>query len=1632
MKKALLSVISALLVSVMLLGSFVSCAPKTEDETTGTTSGSSTEQTDKTTDGTTSSESASDASDSTEESESTEESNSESDSDSETEPAELSGEHAQIIEHANSLANGVQAYYTDAGRTHHSIKNQEMTLTFARTITEDQQVASIKNTQGKSYIENTMDVFVRMKDGGTFYASQTASDAGVNVFRFGYYYFQGFYNNLDFVPKNASGNVDNITSVILRDHLTKSKCKNVKITESAEGMTITVMNDNDPQSRFDGFDYSTDNYNMLLITVKAVGDIDQFRAYIDIGEGIIHDHSKAVNLETDGEFHTYALSLADLDSEGVYDGVIKSLRIDPEGGEGSGLVIKDVSFGYSEFAVFPQYLKVNRQFHMYSDKMHHEIQVTALNETTDIEAIGTYTEISKDTVDKILIVDKDEKTYTSLDGIDWSKVTAVAFDIKEAGIFGYIMPYDGKGGQISVTEKDGKYIVVREIAPPDNTIYPSREGSRNQNDFYSGCRVYTDENHDFEEFIFETWCEQNPLIAKNLKVSQAYSDSGEFAGYDSLRGVYVLNVGSPLGGFWEAYNNANRNYKVNFTVSSDKIDREIYVMTSASNGILECAALLDKDMMMLPIPIEVIKNFDDSRNIFNVDDYTFSEAILPLSLKAGEIKEYHFLNLYQNWGKFPLKQISQIPFHVPYYHLSTGVTETNCITPWFATTGASKPQSMLSTLPDHRAWSAPFWTAQPQHTNSGSHHWLEYTDAEGKFYAVECISNIIDSYGPTYAEVAMDNISDDGKIKVEYTHIEMPQTDENRAYYIMEYTVLEDVTINDFKKNFQFFSIAPNDSTGEYQNVSYLDEDNKSAYVKANMDASKELEYKLGDKSPYFTFYEMPGKYDAKTNPQGYSGNGYSNLSFIIYNSNFVLEGKEYEPEFVIINSQHKVRLTLDLGNVTLKAGDKFTINAIVTPWGSQDSVYDGSNGLAPDQNVIDMRENTCLDPLTITSETDEIIESTFVPKVTSKDGKTAEFTLSGCKTSNEKKTEGNNYVTVRAYGFNLLTAPKIEEYVNGKWEEYVVSSKDTPVMEYYHYYDGYAVHYDGDGTYSYSFVVDMTEGEDRKFRIAADTKFEGWPTEVVPETNEDPFLVYFDPLEIKQKFGDKVKSEVLVDGNVSYVSIYPTMGAKELYSKIHNAGAGSTESGQFFAIKYRIPTTNTEDTIAFEVFTSTEESHFAAGHSFDIPVVSDGQWHVAVVDIASIEGFDTFKISGDKYFAKYMRFDVFNKEYFDEKTHVDIAYFGMHASLEDICQINAADFEYITLYENKKPFHLNTVTFEKKADTGFGPGADIDEADLIFFARLDSVSGTSTLAAALSKNKAPTTVKNMGVTSSLELKIAGWCVVDGGVSKYVWSIDGGKTWNDFTGCVDANDTIFNVANNQVLGYSEGAPGFTDKAASIKNGSFQNKNAISIDLSAHEGETLNVILAAVPEAEKDKKVLLYVFESIKVKAESIFVDDSQYTESTALYGGYLDAVNGVTASAPHTGTAHGILKYNDETVLENDNLLKMRGWVIVEGGTSKYVWTADGGKTWHDCGGIRSQGEDAMIRVAQSNAKQEFANAEASKLNAGFQTGKELEIDLSAYKDSTEPLNIYICAVNAANESKVSVLFNVTNVKFAD
>ena len=169
------------------------------------------------------------------------------------------------------------------------------------------------------------------------------------------------------------------------------------------------------------------------------------------------------------------------------------------------------------------------------------------------------------------------------------------------------------------------------------------------------------------------------------------------------------------------------------------------------------------------------------------------------------------------------------------------------------------------------------------------------------------------------------------------------------------------------------------------------------------------------------------------------------------------------------------VRIGIDIGEVTFKKGDTITINAIIMPWGSQESDFSGKN-FAPDVNVRAVRENTILNRAFATPVSDcEKVSRCFLPSIRSTNGTSAKFLLSG----------GENNIAVRVYGFERLAKPAICELVGGEWEKYELSSINTPDAQgKTHAYDGYNVFFDGDGSYSYSFVVTMNGGKERQFKI--------------------------------------------------------------------------------------------------------------------------------------------------------------------------------------------------------------------------------------------------------------------------------------------------------------------------------------------------------------------------------------------------------------------------------------------------------------------------------------------------------------------------------------------------------------------
>ncbi len=1262
MKKSTLALIALLLALVMMLSSLAAC--------TGNSQTNQPEETDETDNSESSSEK-----DGNEDVEET--TDKESDEVVKADPIPLEGPYASTIKLANKYANGVNVSYPSAARDTILITNSNMSLTYNTHSFSDKLVGSIKNSEGKAYIENTMDVYVKMVGNDSlFYASKSANPALMNVYRYGYYYYQVLIDNQDFT---SNFKVEKELDLELNK---PDGTGNVEETTASEkgAIAYTVSSTYDPQIRYTTSfrPFAADEYDYIAATIKVTGksqSIVSATAWIKAGSEVnFGKQNSTVKLAADGEYHTYYFRLSGVPD---YTGNVTALRFDLDGLVGDTFEIKDIKAVKGNTDGAPM-LGLNRIFNTYSNKLVQTLQVTAKADTSGIEEIGMITKIPASDVDKLIVKDA-SGTKTTLDGVDWSTAEYVAFDIKNVGIFGYILLADETSGKLTVSLQGGNYVITQSRAPEGNALMKPDSTTLNTKDFYMGQRIYTDESHDFSAFLNEAYCERNPLPAENIIVDYVNSTNGAYVGYNALRGTYEFTLESS--GFGTAYYyEQNKHHGVRLRIQGDGYNRTLYIQSTLDEGQLECAVVLDQNNLLLPIPIEVGKNFADGDGTIHwVVDDTYSETYFPISLGGKEEQTYNLIHLYQNWGRYPLKQISFIQFHCPYYHLSTGVTETNCIVNWYTTKSA---RNIYSVLPDHRPMSAPFWASEPQHTSGGSHGFLEYTDADGNYSASENVKNMITSYGPTYAEIVMDYISDDGKIKVSYTHMEMPQTDENRTYYTMKYEVLEDISFDNFREDFTFYTVSPKDNL-KYQKLGYLTNKNQHSIKPVNPKNSPRS-YVLGNECPYFSLFQATEDSASK--------NDYVNLSFLIHSSDFIIGGEKVDPAFIIHDFNNTVKLSLDLGETTLKAGDTFVINAIILPWGSQKTVYEGDiNDLTfkPNQNVIDVRENSLLNHFTATALKNCVIDkdSVFLPIVQSTNGRDAEFTLSG----------GANNCAVKLEGFTHLTIPTVYELSEeGQWERYNLSSHFYPDNSgFANDYDGYGVTYEDDGLFSYSFVVKMTPGKDRTFKFVVDEEEYLQNPEIEPEEGEEDVIPpaeqvegynrYFDSDGMKaaldagnNKMG---KVEILTDETGRFTRFYGT-GTNDPYFYLYSAvnEEDPLPTGQFFVFKYRLSSTNTDGNW-MTIFSSTEKMTASTSTTIKYSdMLKDDQWHVVIINYALTQPDSFMKAENGGYYAKHLRFDVFGTSY-PSSSYIDFQYMAFDDSFDEILEANL-DLETVTYYD--------------------------------------------------------------------------------------------------------------------------------------------------------------------------------------------------------------------------------------------------------------------------------------------------------------------------------------------------------------
>ncbi len=1194
-------------------------------------------------------------------------------------PAVAAGEitpidESVIIENADSLANGVQAYFADENREQFIVKNQQMNLTYELNAEGNKQVASLTTKDGtKTYIENTMDAFVTIDGKDRIYASNSSSVATANLHRFGYYYYDARFEGQDFLAGSPTTKEDgethdvknfwvqNSLDVTVTSGGSKSSPGSVSgtITNTGDLNTLDpyiVFGESDPSwmdslrgYKYESIAYPAGTYNYISITMAVSEGITGATFFYEVSGATGFTQYKSVSFSVigDGQSREYMVPMF---NGSDYSGTIGRLRLDFSGGIDETFTVSELAVVQVDMGDSIEGLQVARSFLVYTDKMHSFTQFATTKTVEKITEFGVEVKIPKNDVSEY-VFEKDEYAGFCITGV---------------GVFGYIMPCDGSGGELTVTEKtiDGTdyYVITQINKPAGGTLIPSYEGMEipNGNDFYIGQRIYTDTNDTLTDFIAEAEIEREPLTSENIEVSE--DCDGSFVGYDAIRGIYKFNIDGFHGFSEPALSAINKKFHVNFTVTGDEKDRKIWVMTATTGGCLESAVLLDANEMLIPVPVQVGKNFsEENPRLFNIDDTSYGESIFPMEVKANSSAEYTVVNAYQNWGKYPLKQISWIQFSTPYYHLSTGVTESTCITPMYSTKAANRT---YSTLPDFRPMSAPFWSDQPQHPTCGDHKWLMYTDSEGNFNGSENYNNVITSHGPTYAEIEMQNISDDGNIRVTYTHMEMPQTDENRTYYQIKYEILGDVSFTDFSRDFQFYSVESMDPTGLYQRVGYLGTDNKCYVATAKAKGTSE-QYTLGSYYPYFSFFDMDGA------TSDHNRGGYANLGLIVCGSDISIKDATETPRFVLNDLGGKLSLSLNLEAVTLKAGDSITINAILLPWGSQE--MEGTYDDIQDKNVRDVRADMALRPVTITPvENAEVVESVYLPRVKTTNGTEAIFTVSG--------DESNQ--TIRVDGFTMLTDPKIQEWseMESKWVDYVVCSATTPdVNGDGHSYDGYNVYYNSeDGTYSYSFVITLNGDQARKFKVVADTAFDGWELSVDSNVSLQNMNVLFagDDLRARNIMvnSNAVASDAQTDeSGVTFVRFAPkATGQKEFYTNLY-AATDPVNTGKYVVIKYRLPSTTdqtVQDSAYIEMYTSTENANATSSDSYVIDnhkVFFDDAWHLAIFDAASFPS-KTFKPEADgTCLTRYMRIDFLNGVEIPTGTYMDVAYVGMTDSISEI-----------------------------------------------------------------------------------------------------------------------------------------------------------------------------------------------------------------------------------------------------------------------------------------------------------------------------------------------------------------------------
>ena len=938
---------------------------------------------------------------------------------------------ASSIVYANEMMNKIQCFYDGPERDRFIVKNENAIYEISLKNGSGLGLDKIKTESGKILLDGGMTGFYTKTNGRRFESYLSTGKARVNTSKMGYYYYEVNLRDVPFSAEAPTG--------VYSDEKTVRIEKGTKIASNmvtgakydGGAITGTVSSGEDPYVYFDLYHELSGN-NLVIFDLSVTGGAtsgEVYYAYSGSG-GINADDHVNFKIAEGVNKQTVYVYIPKLDGNKIS---LTTLRFDLNGSKkGDTFRIENI-----RTATQPAYGEINCGFeqtlHSYSDKVNSQIRILFDEKQDDLSTFGFTYRIPSDTVGSLSFMNASGEVFETVKG-EISDFQYAGFEIKGAGILGFIAAGDG-GSHSTLRSEDGYYVIelYKDIAGLH------KEGTSEK----FGHRIYTSSTVDFDALKNESYIERNPV---SFEVTDQAVKNSKFKslGFNYVTGAYELSVAGT--DFSTAYrkSNVNKYYGGTVKVHADSLDRKIYFMSVGTSGCLEAAAILDENKILMPIQTEVCKNFQGEfeEPYYDPEDTQYGYTVYPLVIKNGTDLTYTMLNMYQNWGVNRLKQLSSIAFHIGYYHLSTGVTESNCIAPYFVYGRDGW------TLPDFRGCSGVMWTSQPQYNSVGRLRFMSYKE-NGEDRFAEYVGSDIRSSGPVYADLFYSYRAYDSSFDYTLRHVEFPSNDENRTYYTLDALCIKDVTINDARNAFTLFSFDPRSQCMLY--TSYKSDSGSIETITNDVTRPSEVGlYRLAKDTPYFSLYNYKLQND----------NDVENFGYIVRSYDITIGGKAFDGNLLIRNSTFKegetmlnlVEVGIDQDVLSFKKGDRIKLVFILLPFGvkKQDN----------DQNVRYVIEDSVDNPWRVSScEVGTPVEDDYLIIVDAVDN-VAEFTVTGSRNSN----------AVRVNGFSKLTRPKVSIKTGDGWSDLVLNVEE---------FDGYQVNYTYDGFFSYSFIVNMENFND-------------------------------------------------------------------------------------------------------------------------------------------------------------------------------------------------------------------------------------------------------------------------------------------------------------------------------------------------------------------------------------------------------------------------------------------------------------------------------------------------------------------------------------------------------------------------